>query len=116
MLLYQKTNKSPIEYGYNNHPWRSNNEIPYVSGARGVVNKGRLTLDDAQLKVTIKPPEKKPPTDTRRLLVKGLSDRTTLDGLQCYMEVVSRLEVLSIEFGEQGCALVTFNETYGKFV
>ncbi|XP_078371828.1 protein mono-ADP-ribosyltransferase PARP14-like isoform X2 [Oculina patagonica] len=83
-----------------------------AESARGVVNKGRLTLDDAQLKVTIKPPEKKPPTDTRKLLVKGLSDRTTLDGLQCYMEVVSRLEVLSIEFGEQGCALVTFNETY----
>ncbi|KAL9972369.1 hypothetical protein ACROYT_G018654 [Oculina patagonica] len=82
--------------------------------ARGVVNKGKLALDNAQLKVTIKQPVKKPPTDTTKLLVKGLSDKTTSDGLQCYMEVVSRLEVLSIEFGEQGCALVTFNETYGS--
>jgi len=31
------------------------------------------------------------------------------------MEVVSGVEVLSIEFGEQGSAAVTFNKTYGKF-
>lgn len=85
-------------------------------GARGVVDKGGLTLDNAQLKVTIKQPVKKPPIDTTRLAVKGLSDKTTSDGLQSYMEVVSGLEVLSTEFGQEGCALVTFNETYGKFV
>ncbi|KAL9972377.1 hypothetical protein ACROYT_G018663 [Oculina patagonica] len=83
-----------------------------AESVRGVVNKGRLTLDDAQLKVTIKQPVKKPPIDTTRLVVKGLSDKTTSDGLQYYMEVVSGVEVLSIEFGQEGCALVTFNETY----
>ena len=48
--------------------------------------------------------------------MKGLSDKTTSDGLQSYMEVVSRLEVISIEFGQEGCAQVTFNKAYGKFV
>ena len=88
----------------------------YFSGVRGVINKGILTLDNAQLKVTIIQPVKKPPTDTTRLFVKGLSDKTTLDGLGCYMEVVSGSEVLSIEFGKEECALVTFKENYGKFV
>lgn len=84
-------------------------------GAVGVVNKGALTLDDAKLKITIRKPVKELPIDTKRLLVKGLSDKTTRDGLQSYMEVVSGEEVLSIEFGQQGSAAVTFGETYGKF-
>ena len=66
--------------------------------------------------MTIIQPVKKPPTDTTRLVVKGLSDKTTMDGLDCYMEIVSGLEVLSIEFGKEGCALVAFSENYGKFV
>ncbi len=97
-------------------PKRPITKFLYFSGARGVVDKGILTLDNAQLKVIIKQPVKKPPIDTTRLLVKGLSDKTTSDGLQSYMEVVSGLEVLSIEFGEEGCALMTFNEAYGKFL
>ena len=86
----------------------------YSEGAIGVINKGALTLDDAELKITIRKPEKELPIDTKRLLVKGLSDKTTRDGLQSYMEVVSGVEVLSIEYGQQGCAAVTFDETYGK--
>lgn len=50
-----------------------------------------------------------------RLLVKGLSEKTTRDGLISYMEVISEFqEVSDVEFGEQGCALVTFSEEYGK--
>ncbi|KAJ7385194.1 hypothetical protein OS493_017571 [Desmophyllum pertusum] len=45
-------------------------------------------------------------------MVKGLSEKTTSDGLRDYMEVVSGVDVLAVEFGEQGRALVTFNETY----
>ena len=30
------------------------------------------------------------------------------------MEVVSGLEVLDVEFGEQGCALISFAESYSK--
>ena len=48
--------------------------------------------------------------------MKGLSKKTTSDGLQSYMEVVSGVDVLSIEFGQEGSALVTFNETCGKLV
>ena len=87
----------------------------YSEGAVGVVNKGTLTLDDAELKITVRKPVKELPIDTKRLLVKGLSDRTTRDGLQSYMEVVSGAEVLSIDFGQQGSAAVTFDETFGKF-
>ena len=46
--------------------------------------------------------------------MKGLSEKTTRDGLQCYLEVVSGLEVSDIEFGIQGSALVTFSKVYGK--
>ncbi len=93
-----------------------NNEIHSFSGARRVVNKGSLTLDNAPLNVTIKQPVKNPPTDSTRILVKGLSDKTTSDGLKSYMEVVSGVEVLSIEFGQEGCALVVFSEAYGKIL
>lgn len=62
-------------------------------GAVGVVSKGALTLDDAKLKITIRKPVKELPIDTKRVLVKGLSDKTTRDG----------------------SAAVTFGETYGKF-
>lgn len=86
----------------------------YFKGARGVVNKKSITLDKAKLKVKLKQPVKELPIDTRRLMVKGLSEKTTSDGLRDYMEVVSGVDVLAVEFGEQGRALVTFNETYGK--
>ena len=86
----------------------------YSKGAQRVANKGNLVLDNAELKVTLRKPVKKLPIDTTKLLVKGLSEKTTKDGLASYVEVVSGLEVSDIEFGEQGCALVIFSETYGK--
>ena len=78
------------------------------------MNKVNLTLDEAELKVTVRKPVKKLPSDAMRVLVKGLSEKTTSDGLASYMEVVSGLEVSCIEFGQQGCALVTFSDAYGK--
>ncbi|XP_022795893.1 poly [ADP-ribose] polymerase 14-like [Stylophora pistillata] len=50
--------------------------------------------------------------DTRRLFVKGLSDKTTSDALQSYMEVVSGVDVLTAELGGEACAIVTFDEYY----
>ena len=47
--------------------------------------------------------------------MKGLSEKTTSDGIQCYMELISGVDVLTVVFGEQGCALLTFNETLSKF-
>ena len=47
--------------------------------------------------------------------MKGLSEKTTRDGLISYMEVISKFqEVSDVEFDEQGCALVTFKDEYGK--
>ena len=79
-----------------------------------MLKKGVLTLDDSELHVTLKKPAKKIPVDTKKLLVKGLSEETTRDALVSYMEVVSALEVLDVEFGEQGCALISFAESFSK--
>ena len=86
----------------------------FFKGAQGVLNKGNITLDDAELKVTLQKLMAKPSTDNMRLLVKGLSEKTTRDGIASYMEVVSGLDVTEIQFGEPGCVLVTFAEEYGK--
>ena len=48
--------------------------------------------------------------------MKGLSEKTTRDGVESFMEVASGLEVSDIQFGEQGCALVEFKETYSTLV
>ena len=84
-------------------------------GARGVINKGSLVYDGVNLLITLKQPARKLPVDTRRLFLQGLSDKTTSDALQSYMEVVSGVDVLNAEFGNETCAIVTFNEDYGKF-
>lgn len=83
-------------------------------GAQGVIRNSNLTLDNAELNVTLREPVKKLPFDTVRLLVTGLSEKTTRDGLLSYLEVVSGLEVSDIEFGVQGSTLVTFSKEYGK--
>ena len=80
------------------------------------MNKENLTLDKAELTVTLRKPTKKLPVDTKTLFVKGLSEKTTRDGLETFMEVASGLEVLDIQFGEGGCALVIFKETYSTLV
>ena len=80
------------------------------------MNKQNLTLENAKLTVTLRKPTKKLRVDTKRLFVKGLSKKTTRDGLQLFMEVASGLEVSDIQFGEQGCALVEFKETYSTLV
>ena len=80
------------------------------------MNKENLTLDNAELTVTLRKPTKKLPVDTKTLFVKGLSEKTTRDGLETFMEVASGLEVLDVQFGEQGGALVVFKETYSKLV
>ena len=80
------------------------------------MNKENLTLDKAKLTVTLRKPTKKLPVDTKTLFVKGLSKKTTRDGLESFMEVASGLEVSDIQFGEQGCALVLFQDTYSTLV
>ena len=92
--------------------------LPFVSayfkGAQGVLKKSVLTLDNAELNVTLKKSAQKIPLDTTRLLVKGLSEETTRDALVSYMEVVSGVEVSDIEFGEHGSSLISFANSYGK--
>ena len=88
-----------------------------MKGAQGVVNKENLILDNAKLEVKLTKPAKRIVNDTRRLLVKGLSEETTQGGLESYMEVVSGLEVSCIDRGcEPGSVLVTFAEEYGELL
>ncbi|XP_068729497.1 protein mono-ADP-ribosyltransferase PARP14-like [Montipora capricornis] len=90
--------------------------VTFKSGesAQGVVNKENLILDNAKLEVKLTKPAKRLVNDTRRLLVKGLSEKTTQGGLESYMEVVSGfIEVSCIDRGcEPGSVLVTFAEEY----
>lgn len=53
-----------------------------VESAQGVVNKENLILDNAKLEVKLTKPAKRIVNDTRRLLVKGLSEETTQGGLE----------------------------------
>ena len=80
------------------------------------MNKENLTLDKAELTVTLRKPTKKLQVDTKTLFVKGLNEKTTRDGFKSFMEVASELKVSDIQFGEQGCALVVFKEAYSKLV
>lgn len=84
-------------------------------GTRGVLSKRSLTYDGANLTITLKQPARELPIDPKRLLVKGLSDKTTQDFFQFYMEAVSGVDVLKVEFGGKACAVVTFDEAYGRF-
>ena len=114
-LRYELTEKRILSLSFD----KSNRKIwlvgtkEDVSFALGAVK--RFLNENTMVKNMVVLP-KKPPADTTSLIVKGLSDKTTPAGLQSYMEVVSGVEVLSIEFGQEGSALVTFNKTYGKFV
>ncbi|XP_022795889.1 poly [ADP-ribose] polymerase 14-like isoform X2 [Stylophora pistillata] len=83
-----------------------------ADSALEVVNKGNLTLDEAQLKVTLKQSRCKVHVDTRKLIVRGLDKKTTKTTLGCYMEKEGGAEVLSVDLGNEGCALVSFREAY----
>lgn len=87
-----------------------------LEGALEVVNKGNLTLDEAQLKVALKQPQCKIHVDTRKLIVRGLNKKTTKTTLGCYIEKEGGAEVLSVDLRNEGCALVSFREAYGEFI
>ena len=89
-----------------------------ATDAQRVVEKGQNTphrLDGHELTVTIKEPVKQLPKDPLKLLVQGLSDKTTPDGLSCYMEAISGEEVCNVTLGDSDNALVFFSEKPGKF-
>ena len=78
-----------------------------------MIDKGKHIIDKAALTVSLRRPVKKLPPDPCRLHIKGLSEKTTPDGLLSFMEVASGLGVLNVEFGTQNNAVVTFDGTPG---
>ena len=79
-----------------------------------MVNKGKHIIDQTELTVSLRPPVKKLPPDPCRLHIKGLSEKTTADGLMSFMEVASGLDVLNVDFGTQNNAVVTFEGMPGN--
>ena len=79
-----------------------------------MIDKGKHIIDQTELTVSLRPPVKKLPPDPCRLHIKGLSEKTTPDGLLSFMEVASGLDVLNVEFGTQNSAVVTFDGTPGN--
>ena len=53
-------------------------------------------------------PVKKVPKDPLKLLVKGLNEKTSKDGLLNFMEAISGGEVCDVVFGNDNSALVSF--------
>nr|XP_006815898.1 PREDICTED: dentin sialophosphoprotein-like [Saccoglossus kowalevskii] len=71
-----------------------------------VLQKTHL-LNKCNLKVRIAPPL--PPRDKRKVVVKNISEKTTRDGLELYMENISGCDVEKIENAlEADVAMVTF--------
>ena len=62
----------------------------------------------------MKEPIKKLPKDPLKLLVRGLSDKTTSDSLLFYMEAISEREVCDVIRGDGDNALVSFTEKPGN--
>ena len=89
-------------------------EMHCFSDARGVLDKGNHIIQQTKLTVSLKTAVKKTPPDPCRLHIKGLSDKTTADGLMSFMKVASGLDVLNVDFGTQNNAVVTFDGTPGN--
>ena len=64
----------------------------------------------------VRPPPPKPvPTYSNRVFIKNISEKTTKDGLENFLEAKTNILPVGIEYGElEGTALVTFEEDVGQ--
>ena len=63
------------------------------------------------------PPPKPVPTYSNRVFIKNISEKTTKDVLEDFLEAKTKLNIVpvGIEYGElEGTALVTFEEDVGQ--
>ena len=63
------------------------------------------------------PPPKPVPTYSNRVFIKNISEKTTKDGLENFLEAKTNILPVGIEYGElEGTALVTFEEDVGQWM
>ena len=60
-------------------------------------------------------PPKPVPTYSNRVFIENISEKTTKDGLENFLEAKTNILPVGIEYGElEGTALVTFEEDVGQ--
>ena len=70
-------------------------------------------LDGYRLQLKEKEPELILPLDRKKLYVENIPSKTTKDGVQNYLEVVTKNVVLDVQFGDNNNALVTLEDETG---
>lgn len=61
------------------------------------------------------PPPKPVPMYSNKVFITNISEKTTKDGLENFLEAKTNITPASIEYGElEGTALITFEEDIGQ--
>ena len=88
-------------------------DVLIFSVASQVLKQDKLELEGYLLKFKEKQPEIFLPPDKKKLYVENLNPKTSNDSLSNYFEVISKVEVRDVQFGENRNALITFSEEPG---
>ena len=86
--------------------------LPFADAA-DVLNNNSLELKGSRSKVKEKQLELFLPPDRKKLYVENVNPKTTKDGLQYYLEAVTRKDVLDVQFGDNNNALATLDDEPG---
>ena len=81
--------------------------------AARVLKNVKLQLEGYLLQLKEKQPELILPKDRKKLYVENLNPKTSKDSLTNYMEVRTRKDVCDVQRGDNGNALITFDEEPG---
>ena len=81
--------------------------------AARVLKNVKLELEGYLLQLKEMQPELILPKDRKKLYVENINPKTTKDSLMNYMEVRTGRGVCDVQFGDNGNALITFDEEPG---
>lgn len=80
-----------------------------------MVLKKKHIIDETAIEVCRCPP-KPAPTCSNKVFLSNISEKTTRDGLENFLEAKANVIPVSIEYGTlRGTALITFEEDIGQF-
>jgi hypothetical protein len=88
--------------------------IIFFLGVNRALEKSHM-VDHAKLQVRKHVPPKRYPD---KALIKGLSEKTSEDGLINFLEAKTKKDVVMVDFGDEDSkkAIVTFDQSIGLFV
>ena len=88
------------------------------SVAASVLKHSHLELDGYRLELKEQQPELNLPIDRKKLYVENIEPTTTKDSLSNYIEVMTRMDVLILQFGtgDSKNALATFQKEPGNVI